>query len=68
MDDRRPRVRSLVGRLLVSLAIVMLVLAAAFYFEWVPIDPAAKTIVAAALVMAAAVDAALGLRFLGEAR
>ena len=53
---------------LVSLAIVMLGLAAAFYFEWLPIDPTAKTIVAAVLVLAAAADAALGLRFLGEAR
>jgi hypothetical protein len=68
MDKRRSGVRPLVGRLLLSLAIVVLGLAAAFYFEWIPIDPVARRTVAAVLALVAAFDAALGLRFLGEAR
>jgi hypothetical protein len=68
MDRPTPRPRALIGRLLLSSAAVMLVLAAAFYVGWLEIDPSARPLVAGVLVVAAIADAVIGLRFLGESK
>jgi hypothetical protein len=68
MDRLTPRPRALIGRLLLSSAAVMLVLAAAFYVGWLEIDPSARPLVAGVLVVAAIADAVIGLRFLGESK
>lgn len=68
MDRKDVRPRALVGRLLLSSAAVMLVLAAAFYVGWLEIDPSARPLVAGVLVLAAIADAVIGLRFLGESK
>jgi len=68
MDRRNPRPRALVGRLLLSSAAVMRVLAAAFYLGWLEIEPSARPLVAGVLALAAIADALVGLRFLGESK
>ena len=68
MDRQDPRPRALVGRLLLSSAAVMIVLAVAFYVGWLEIDPSARPPVAGVLVLAAIADALVGLRFLGESK
>jgi hypothetical protein len=60
------RVRALVGKLLLSSAVVMLGLALAFWFGVIPLGPGARPLVAGVLVVASVADALVGLRFLGE--
>jgi len=64
MNRHRPGTRKLVGRMLLSSAVVLLGLAVAFLEGWIPLDPSARSVVAAVLLAAALVDAAIGLRFL----
>jgi len=68
MDRQDPRPRALVGRLLLSSAAVMLVLAVVFYAGWLEIDPSVRPLVAGVLVLAAIVDVVIGLRLLGESK
>ncbi len=68
MGRQDPRPRALVGRLLLSSAAVMIVLAVAFYVGWLELDPSARPLVAGVLVLAAIADALVGLRFLGESK
>lgn len=65
MSSDAPGTRKRVGRMLLSSAVVMLALAVAFLEGWIPLDPGARPVVTAILVVAALVDAAVGLRFLG---
>jgi len=60
------RVRALVGKLLLSSAVLMLALAVVFWFGVIPLAPGARPLVAGVLVVAAVADALVGLRFLGE--
>jgi hypothetical protein len=55
-----------VGRLLLSSAVVMAGLSAAFYAGWIPIDPSARPFASGLLLVAGVVDALIGLRLLSE--
>jgi hypothetical protein len=58
--------RALVGRALLASALVMAALAVAFGTGWLPVAPGARGPVIGVLVVAAVVDAVIGLKFLQE--
>ena len=62
----RPPARTLVGRALVSSALVLAGLAAAFWFGWLPVAAAVRPVVTGVLLLVAVCDGALGLRFMSE--
>jgi len=61
-----PAARANVGRLLLTSAVVLLGLAAAFWFGLIPVDSEQQSIIAGMLFLAGLVDGVLALRFLGE--
>lgn len=61
--DQQQR-RAVIGRTVMGSGVVLLVLAALFWWDIVPIDPEAKTPVTAVVLGAAAIDFAIGLFYL----
>ena len=58
--------RALIGRVLLSSALIMAAVAAAFWFRWFPINEDARVIASGAILIAAIADAVIALRLLGE--
>jgi hypothetical protein len=58
--------RTLIGRALLASALVMAALAVAFGTGWLPVAPGARLPAVGVLVLAAVVDAVIGLKFLQE--
>jgi hypothetical protein len=58
--------RTLIGRALLASSLVMAALAAAFGTGWLQVAPGARGLVVGVLVLAAVVDAVIGLKFLQE--
>jgi len=58
--------RALIGRALLASALVMAALAVAFGTGWLQVAPGARQLVVGVLVVAAVVDAVIGLKFLQE--
>jgi ABC-type xylose transport system permease subunit len=61
-----PPPRGAVGRVLLAGAFVLAVVAAGFWFRWLPVDEEMRPIVAGIVLLAAIADAVVALRFLGE--
>jgi hypothetical protein len=58
--------RTLIGRALLASSLVMAALAVAFGTGWLEVAPGARAPVVGVLVLAAVVDAVVGLKFLQE--
>ena len=60
------RIPGLVGKILLSSAVVMFGVAAAVWLGWIPLMPSIRPYVSLAFTLAGVVDGFLGFRFLGE--
>ena len=58
--------RALVGKAMLASSVVMLVLAALYWFRVIPLPDSLVPLVSAVLFVAGLIDGIVGLRFLGE--